>query len=156
MRQSYLEISHFMKTNKSQPAKTQKSKILDVLLEEITPQEQERTEKRMLLAAKIDEGRKAKGWNQNQFADAMGKQPSEISKWLSGTHNFTAETLWDIEEQLGIDLIALKEPATKIIRLMEVRTEISAPANFRDNTWRVYKSSSKSKTHPESNSICYG
>jgi transcriptional regulator with XRE-family HTH domain len=54
----------------------------------------------MLLAARIDDARKAKGWSQHEFAEQMGKNPSEISKWLSGTHNFTSDTLWDIEEKL--------------------------------------------------------
>lgn len=143
-----------MKTNKPQPAKVHKSKVLDILLDEISAMEQERTEKRMLLAAKIDEGRKAKGWNQNQFAEAMGKQPSEISKWLSGTHNFTAETLWDIEEQLGIELIALKEPVSKVVRLMEVQTEVSAPVHVR-NTWEIYKPS-PSHHAVDSDAVCYG
>jgi transcriptional regulator with XRE-family HTH domain len=145
-----------MKTNKPESTKARRRNALDTVLEEITPQEQERTEKRMLLAAKIDEGRSAKGWNQNQFAEAMGKQPSEISKWLSGTHNFTAETLWDIEEQLGIELIALKEPASKVVRLMEVRTEVSAPVHVRSAALEIYNRTTTNKADVESDVMCYG
>jgi transcriptional regulator with XRE-family HTH domain len=98
---------------------------------------------------------KARGWNQNQFAEAMGKQPSEISKWLSGTHNFTAETLWDIEDQLGIELIALKEPMSKLIKLMEVHTEVSSPVDARNNTWEIYKLSTAHNA-VDSDAVCYG
>jgi len=89
-----------MKKNKAKLAEGRSSKVLKSLLEEISPTEQKRTENRMLLAARIDDARKAKGWNQNEFAEQMGRNLSEISKWLSGTHNFTSDTLWDIEEKL--------------------------------------------------------
>jgi antitoxin component HigA of HigAB toxin-antitoxin module len=34
-----------------------------------------------------------RGLSKRQFADAIGKRPSEITKWLSGQHNFTIATL---------------------------------------------------------------
>lgn len=34
-----------------------------------------------------------KGLTKKQFADALGKKPSEVTKWLSGQHNFTIRTL---------------------------------------------------------------
>ncbi len=45
----------------------------------------------------------------------MGKKSSEISRWLSGTHNFTTETLWEIERVLNIQLLTsspMKEKQT--------------------------------------------
>jgi len=81
--------------------------LIDDILGEVTPDVFEKTEKRMLLAASIDDAIKAKGWKKNQFAQEMGKKPSEISKWLSGTHNFTADTLFEIERILEINLINL-------------------------------------------------
>lgn len=38
---------------------------------------------------------------QKDLADLLGKSESEISKWLSGTHNFTLKTLSKIESVLG-------------------------------------------------------
>ena len=61
------------------------------------------------LTAKIQDAVKAKGINNAKFAAMMDQHPSVISKWLSGTHNFTVDTLLDIEEKLGISLIALNE-----------------------------------------------
>jgi ribosome-binding protein aMBF1 (putative translation factor) len=34
-----------------------------------------------------------RGLSKRQLADAIGKRPSEITKWLSGEHNFTIATL---------------------------------------------------------------
>lgn len=34
-----------------------------------------------------------RGLSKKQFADALGRRPSEITKWLSGQHNFTIATL---------------------------------------------------------------
>ena len=83
-----------------------KKNILDELFEEIQgSRELKRTENRMLLAQKIDMGMKAKGLNKSQFANKIGQKPSVITRWLSGTHNFTIDTLTDIEDVLGITLI---------------------------------------------------
>jgi transcriptional regulator with XRE-family HTH domain len=70
---------------------------------------QNRTDFRMKLASKIYLAMKAKGWNQSQFAEKADKQPSIISKWLSGTHNFETDTLFMIENLLGISLINLDD-----------------------------------------------
>ncbi len=34
-----------------------------------------------------------RGLSKRQFADALGRRPSEITKWLSGQHNFTIATI---------------------------------------------------------------
>lgn len=114
--------------NKAKRAEGHSSKVLGALLKTISPQEQARTEYRMLLAAKIDDGRKTKGWTQNEFAEKMGKQPSEISKWLSGTHNFTSDILFDIGELLEIELLALKEKELKVVKVVEYKGVASSPA----------------------------
>lgn len=66
----------------------------------------------MLLAVRIDEALKSKGWSKKQLADAMHKNPSEVTKWLSGTHNFTLETLYLIESYLGVTLFEI--PTTQL------------------------------------------
>jgi transcriptional regulator with XRE-family HTH domain len=85
------------------------SSIMDDLFNEITPEELEKTEKRMRLASRIYDAMKAKGWRNKDFASAMGKNASEISKWLSGTHKFNTDTLFDIERVLGIGLLTLSD-----------------------------------------------
>ncbi|MEY4539596.1 MAG: hypothetical protein RLZZ306_1353 [Bacteroidota bacterium] len=82
--------------------------ILDNLLAEITPEQQARTDRKMRIASIIDDAMKAKGFGKKQFADKVGRKPSEITKWLSGTHNFTIETIADIERVLGVRILNLK------------------------------------------------
>lgn len=90
-------------------ARIHTSDILDKLLSEISPEEQRITGKRMLLAARIDDAMKAKGWRKGDLAREMNKQPSVITRWLSGTHNFESDTLFELEEKLGIDLVNVQE-----------------------------------------------
>ncbi len=57
---------------------------------------------------RINEILKRKGWNKTDFAVAMGKKNSEISKWMSGEHNFTITTIAKIESVLGEDILSVK------------------------------------------------
>lgn len=81
------------------------SEVLDELFAEITPEEQKMTDKKMQLAARIFDAMNAKNISKLEMARQMGKQASVITKWLSGTDNFTADTLFEIGEILGIQLI---------------------------------------------------
>lgn len=46
-----------------------------------------------------------RGLSKVEFAQALGKRPSEITKWLSGQHNFTIRTLSILSSFFGEDLI---------------------------------------------------
>lgn len=84
------------------------SNILDELLSEITHDEQCRTDKRMLLAMKIENAMMGKGWKKGDLAREMNKKPYVITKWLNGTHNFESNILFELEEKLGITLVNLE------------------------------------------------
>lgn len=86
-------------------SKEKNTRLLSELLGKITPEEQAKTDKKMILATKIANAIKASGLKKSELAENMGKNPSEISKWLSGTHNFTIDTLLDIERELSIKLL---------------------------------------------------
>jgi transcriptional regulator with XRE-family HTH domain len=82
------------------------SPLVEGLLNSIKPEEQEQIDYKMKLAAKIYAGIKSKGWKSLDLAQALHlKSPSLVSKWLSGTHNFTVDTLIDIQRVLGINLL---------------------------------------------------
>lgn len=134
-------------------AETYKSPFIDALLKDISSDESEKTEKRMLLAARIDEAIKAKGWKQKDLAKALKKSPSEISKWLSGTHNFTSDSLFDIERVLGISIVSVDNNHEKVIRTYQcniafVSKSTSGPhpaALFDRNLKSLYKAKAQVK-----------
>lgn len=92
---------------KTTKARKYTSSKLQELLDEVTPLEMEQTKVKMQLAARIDDFMRAKGWNKSQFAVKVGKNPSEITKWFSGTQNFTIDVLTEIASALGVELTAL-------------------------------------------------
>jgi transcriptional regulator with XRE-family HTH domain len=52
---------------------------------------------------------KSKEMDQKQLATALGKHESEVSKWLTGTHNFTLKTISNIESILERKIITVGE-----------------------------------------------
>lgn len=57
------------------------------------------------IAKEIEVLMREKGLTKKQFADALGKKPSEVTKWLSGQHNFTIRTLAMLSGFFGHPLI---------------------------------------------------
>jgi hypothetical protein len=43
------------------------------------------------------------------------ENPSIVTKWLSGTHNFTVDTLVELGNALDINLLNLSEPEPKVV-----------------------------------------
>lgn len=83
------------------------SPIIQEALKNIDPTRREMVRRRMMISARIDDALKLKGWSQKQLADKMEKRRSEVTKWLSGNHNFTLETISLIEKQLEVTLITV-------------------------------------------------
>jgi ribosome-binding protein aMBF1 (putative translation factor) len=90
-------------------AESHNSLILSKLAESTPHELIEKVNRQMALAVRIEEAIKAKNWSKKEFAQRMGKKPSEISRWVSGCHNFTTDTLWQIEDVLQIRLLLLDE-----------------------------------------------
>jgi len=59
--------------------------------------QREQVRAKMKVAARIDDIRQELNLSKSEFAELLGKHPSEITKWLSGTHNFTQDTYTLIE-----------------------------------------------------------
>lgn len=59
------------------------------------------------IAERISEILKSKGLTQKDFARLLGKRESEISKWLTGRHNFTTQTIARIETALGCKVLTI-------------------------------------------------
>lgn len=48
-----------------------------------------------------------KGLSKKQLAEALGRRPSEITKWLSGQHNFTIATLAMLSSFFGQPIVTV-------------------------------------------------
>ena len=57
------------------------------------PQDVEQVDWSFAIADKIAARLKELGLSQKDFALMVGKTQAEVSRWLSGTHNFTIRTL---------------------------------------------------------------
>jgi transcriptional regulator with XRE-family HTH domain len=90
------------------------SNIIDSILADIKPGLQKQIEYRMKLAAKIDKARIKMGLSKKQIAEKLSKRPSEITKWLSGTHNFTSDTLFDIQQLLAVELLNIEDKSMEV------------------------------------------
>lgn len=74
-------------------------------LEAIAGRTYEKTACKMRMAARIQDAMEKTGVGKKMLADMMNKRPSEVTKWLSGTHNFTLDTLQEISCNLGVNLL---------------------------------------------------
>lgn len=59
------------------------------------------------ISGRIDALMHERGLSKKQFADALGRRPSEVTKWLSGQHNFTIATLAMISSFFGEPIITI-------------------------------------------------
>ena len=57
------------------------------------------------IAAVIEAFMQERKLSKKQFADALGKKPSEVTKWLSGQHNFTIRTIAMLSSFFGKPII---------------------------------------------------
>ena len=85
-----------------------KAKIsLRELLSDISPEERAEARLSFQISNRLDFLMKEKGLSKKQFADAIGKRPSEITRWLSGEHNFTISTLAMLSTFFGQPIISV-------------------------------------------------
>jgi len=64
------------------------------------------------IIVRIHELLQVKGLSQRALAEKMDKKPSEISKWLSGEHNFTLRSLAKLEAEIGEPIINVPQRKT--------------------------------------------
>jgi transcriptional regulator with XRE-family HTH domain len=62
-------------------------------------------QKNLTFVAEVARLMQEKGWTQKELAQKLGKTESEVSKWLSGTHNLTLKSIAKIEIALDANLL---------------------------------------------------
>lgn len=77
------------------------------LLSDISPEERAEARLSFQISNRLDFLMKEKGLSKKQFADAIGKRPSEVTRWLSGEHNFTISTLAMLSSFFGQTIVTI-------------------------------------------------
>src|SRR5690606_17341099 len=69
------------------------------------------------IVVRINELLLRKGYTQKDLAEKLQKKPSEINKWLKGTHNITLKTLAKMEAVLWAPIISVPHGASRYLTL---------------------------------------
>ena len=80
---------------------------LQEIFNEIPREKREETRLSFTISNRLDTLMREKGLNKKQFAEALGKRPNEITRWLSGEHNFTISTLAMLSSFFGQPIITV-------------------------------------------------
>jgi transcriptional regulator with XRE-family HTH domain len=122
--------------------KQHSSNFLKQVMSGIDPVDREVASQRVAMAVRISDAITSKGMSKVDFAELMGKHPSEITKWLSGRHNFTLDTLSAIQTRLGVQLLTTEEPKKEIVqKIVAAITVTPAAANpFKNGFYASYQS----------------
>lgn len=82
-----------------------RSSILEERRKKVSPEIRERVDLSFQIVDRIHHILVSKGYKQKDLAAMLGKSEAEVSKWMRGTHNFTIDTLLNIETALGAPIL---------------------------------------------------
>lgn len=83
------------------------------MLASVPPQISMEVDMEMAVSDRIADLMERRGLSKMQLAQALGKRPSEITKWLSGQHNFTIKTLSMLSVFFGESLIYINNNTSR-------------------------------------------
>ena len=75
------------------------------IFNEIPVEKREETRLSFAISNRLAALMQERGLNKKQLAEALGKRPNEITRWLSGEHNFTISTLAMLSTFFGKSII---------------------------------------------------
>jgi len=77
------------------------------IVAQVPPEIKEEIDLSFAVSNRIEKLMQEKGLSKKQFADALGKRPCEVTKWLSGQHNFTIATLGMLSAFFGRPIVTV-------------------------------------------------
>ena len=84
----------------------------------MTPEMKRQMELSVKIANRIYEIMEERGMSQKDLARLLGKTETEVSRWLSGTHNMTMATIAKISAALDTDIIQVTTRRQRKKRVM--------------------------------------
>ena len=83
------------------------NRIMDEIRGSISPEMKLQMEMSVAIANRIYKILEAKGMTQKDLAKRLGKTETEVSRWLSGTHNLTLSTICKISAALEEEIVSV-------------------------------------------------
>ena len=80
---------------------------MDEIRASISPEMKLQMEMSVAIANRIYEILETKGMTQKDLAKRLGKTETEVSRWLSGTHNLTLSTICKISAALEEEMVSV-------------------------------------------------
>ena len=77
------------------------------MVRQVPPEVKAEIDLSFAISNKIDALMQERGLSKKQLADQLGKRPSEVTRWLSGQHNFTVSTLAMLSAFFGKPIISV-------------------------------------------------
>lgn len=87
------------------------NKLMDSIRETTAPEVNKQVDLCVAIVNRVYALMEEKGMKQRDLANALGKTETEVSRWLSGTHNLTIATIAKMAVVLGDNIIAPTLPA---------------------------------------------
>lgn len=79
---------------------------MEMIRQQTPPEVNKQVDLCVAIANRVYDLLKSRGMSQRDFARALGKTETEVSRWLSGTHNLTIATIAKMATVLDDDIIA--------------------------------------------------
>jgi len=122
--------------------KKDQSEILERMRKKTLPERREFVRMNLSIARQIGYLLKKQGLSQKQFAEKLGKNESEVSRYLSGIHNISLKTLAKIKVALDEEIIttpieACEKYKTYVFLGSYARTNQESNINYYENNIRV-------------------
>lgn len=83
----------------------QTSRSLQEILGPIPESVQQKIDISIEISDRLDTLMRERGLNKKQVAEALGKRPSDVSKWLSGQYDFSLSTISLLSSFFGKEII---------------------------------------------------
>ena len=92
----------------------------------LTPEIQKQVDMQVMIANRIYDLLEQKGMSQKDLALRLGKTETEISRWLSGTHNITMASLAKIAVALDDDIIVPTVTKRRVLPKISLHKQVAA------------------------------
>lgn len=91
------------------------NRIMDMVRQETPPEVNKQVDLCVSISNRIFAILEERNMTQRDLARMLGKTETEVSRWLSGTHNLTIATIAKIATVLGDDIIMPTAPKPKAV-----------------------------------------